>query len=85
MSTEVSVEAAKKNLDDILAKMSPGEATTLIGPGGKPMALLVSMKPSCDEVEEKKWDEEWEALGREIDKAWKSEKSVLEILSEMRR
>ena len=31
------------------------------------------------------WDEEWEALGREIDKAWKSEKSALEILSELRR
>jgi hypothetical protein len=49
------------------------------------MALLVSMKPSRDEAEEKKWDEEWAALGREIDKAWKSKKTALEILSEMRR
>ncbi len=49
------------------------------------MALLVSMKSSHDKMEEKKWDEEWKALGYEIDKAWKSKKGVLEILSEMRR
>jgi hypothetical protein len=43
------------------------------------------MRHIHDKTEEKKWDEEWEALGREIDKAWKSEKSALEILSELRR
>jgi hypothetical protein len=43
------------------------------------------MRPSPDDAEERKWYEEWAALGREIDKAWKSEKSALEIISEMRR
>ncbi|HSD57816.1 MAG TPA: hypothetical protein VLB04_06510 [Methanotrichaceae archaeon] len=43
------------------------------------------MRHTLDEAEKKKWDEEWEALGREIDKAWKSEKSALETLSELRR
>lgn len=36
-------------------------------------------------VEKDEWTEEWEALAQEIDKAWKSDKSALEILSEMRR
>jgi hypothetical protein len=43
------------------------------------------MRLAHNEAEEKKWDEEWEALGQEIDKAWKSKKSALEILSELRR
>ncbi len=36
-------------------------------------------------VEENEWTEEREALAQKIDKAWKSDKSALEILSEMRR
>lgn len=43
------------------------------------------MRCTRDEAKENMWDEEWEALGREIDKAWKSEKSALETLSELRR
>ncbi len=35
-------------------------------------------------TEEKEWTEEWEALAQKIDNAWKSDKSALEILTEMR-
>ncbi len=31
------------------------------------------------------WQSEWESLSLEIELAWKSDKSGLEILSEMRR
>ena len=85
MSVEVSVDSAKKNLENILARLSPGETATLIGPEGRPMAVLVPLKKSEDIAEEIDWDEEWQALARRIDSAWKSEKTALQILSEMRR
>ena len=31
------------------------------------------------------WDAEWQSLAKDIDSSWKSEKSVLEILTEVRR
>lgn len=85
MSVEVSVDSAKKNLENILASLSPGETATLIGPEGRPMAVLVPLKKSEDIAEEIDWNEEWQALARRIDSAWKSEKTALQILSEMRR
>ncbi len=85
MSVEVSVDSAKKNLEDILAKLPPGETATLIGPEGKPMAVLVPLRSSEVTTKEVDWDSEWQALAREIDSAWKSKKSALEILTEMRR
>ena len=85
MSVEVSVDSAKKNLENILARLSPGETATLIGPEGRPMAVLVPLKKSEDIAEEIDWDEEWQALAQKIDSKWKSEKSALQILSEMRR
>jgi len=88
MSIEVSVEAAKKNLENILTRLSPGETATLIGPKGRPLAVLVPLSISESGVEreaDEEWDEEWDDLGCQIDAAWKSEKSALEILLEMRR
>ncbi len=85
MSLEVSVDSAKKNLEDILAKLPPGETATLIGPEGKPMAVLVPLRSSEVTTKEIDWDSEWQALAHEIDSAWKSKKSALEILAEMRR
>lgn len=85
MSVEVSVDSAKKNLEGILAGLSPGETATLIGPKGNPLAVLVSLKSSEDSPTEIDWDAEWQSLAREIDSSWKSKKSVLEILTEMRR
>jgi antitoxin (DNA-binding transcriptional repressor) of toxin-antitoxin stability system len=85
MSVEVSVAAAKKNLEEILSKLLPGETATLISPEGKPMAVLVPLKSSEDAAKVLDWDAEWETLAREIDLDWKSKKSALEILTEMRR
>jgi antitoxin (DNA-binding transcriptional repressor) of toxin-antitoxin stability system len=85
MSVEVSVAAAKKNLEEILSKLLPGETATLISLEGKPMAVLVPLKSSEDAAKVLDWDAEWETLAREIDLDWKSKKSALEILTEMRR
>lgn len=64
MSVEVSVDSAKKNLENILARLSPGETATLIGPEGRPMAVLVPLRYSEDIAEEIDWDEEWQALAQ---------------------
>jgi antitoxin (DNA-binding transcriptional repressor) of toxin-antitoxin stability system len=85
MSVEVSVAAAKKNLEEILSKLLPGETATLISPEGKPMAVLVPLKSSEDAAKVLDWDAEWKTLAREIDLDWKSKKSALEILTERRR
>ncbi len=85
MSVEVSVDSAKKNLEAILAKLSPGETATLIGPEGRPMAVIVPLRSSDEATEKLDWDKEWQTLAREIDCAWKSEKSALQVLAEMRR
>ena len=85
MSIEVPVAAAKKNLEEILSKLSPGETATLTDPEGKPMAVLVPLKSSEDAAKGIDWDAEWEAMAKEIDLAWKNKKSALEILTEMRR
>ena len=85
LTVEVSVDSAKKNLEVILAKLSPGETATLIGPEGRPMAVIVPLRSSDEATEKLDWDREWQALAREIDCAWKSEKSALQVLAEMRR
>jgi hypothetical protein len=85
MSVEVSVDSVKKNLEEILANLPPGDIATLIGPEGKPMAVLVPLIPSEIKPKEVDWDLEWQALAHEIDSAWKSKKSALDILAEMRR
>jgi hypothetical protein len=46
------------------------------------MAVLVPLRSSEDVVKEIDWDAEWLALAHEIDSAWKSKKSALEILAE---
>lgn len=84
MSIDISVAAAKENLEEIIKKLSPGETANLRDPAGRPMALLVPLRSSEDTAEMQGWDAEWEAVAKEIDLAWKSKKSALEILTEMR-
>jgi hypothetical protein len=48
--------------------------------------MLVSLQHTTTEPQAiSDWMEQWDALAREIGKAWKSDKSAVEILSEMRR
>ena len=64
---------------------SKSSARYVITQRGKPAALIIPLdaEPPVD-----KGDEVWEKLvqlGEEIAKGWQSEKSAVEILSEMRR
>ena len=86
MSTTSPIERAERDLRGLIAQLNRGETVTLIGTEGVPIALLVSLKPTPRENhEEADWDARWDALARQVSRAWKSEKSAVELLTEMRR
>lgn len=59
MSVEVTVAAAKKNLEEIISKLLPGETATPVSAEGKPMAVLVPLKSYEDAAKVLDWDAEW--------------------------
>lgn len=85
MLTDVPVEAAAHNLGRLLESMELGQTVRVVGPDGEPLALVVSLRgrPAA-ENEGLDWDAAWDALSEKVGKAWKSEKSAVEIVSEMR-
>jgi len=47
---------------------------------------MVSLKPAPTEAElVSDWEARWDALAQKVGQAWKSEKSAVEILMEMRQ
>jgi antitoxin (DNA-binding transcriptional repressor) of toxin-antitoxin stability system len=86
MSITLPIETAEQNLRDLLEELNLGETVTLLGAEGVPRALLVSLKPALREIqEEADWDARWDALARQVSQAWNSDKSAVELLTEMRR
>jgi antitoxin (DNA-binding transcriptional repressor) of toxin-antitoxin stability system len=85
-SMTVLVETAERDLKDLLEQLQLGETITLITPDGMPLALVVSLKPLPVEVgPASDWEARWDALTQKVSQAWKSDKSAVEILTEMRR
>jgi hypothetical protein len=86
MSITLPIEMAEKDLRSLLEELNLGETVTLISAEGVPRALLVSLKPALREIqEEADWDARWDALARQVSQAWNSDKSAVELLTEMRR
>jgi antitoxin (DNA-binding transcriptional repressor) of toxin-antitoxin stability system len=86
MSLTLPIERAEQDLRGLIAQLNRGETVTLIGVEGVPVALLVSLRPMPRKNhEEAGWDARWDALARQASRAWKSENSVVELLTEMRR
>ena len=86
MATVVSLESLGKGLMDLLERLPAGESVTVVRADGKPVARLTAVKPEHDGLTpDGDLLAEWEELAKEVSKAWKSEKSALEILAEMRR
>ena len=86
MSITVPIETAERELRSLLEQLRLGETATLVTSEGAPEALLVSLKsgagrphPTSD------WDTRWDTLAQKVSRAWKSEKSAIEVLAEMRR
>ncbi len=86
MSITVPIETAERDLRSLLEQLHLGETATLVSSEGTPQALLVSLKsttarplPLSDR------EARWDALAQKVSQAWKSDKSGVEILTEMRR
>jgi prevent-host-death family protein len=82
---EIGIRELKARASEIVRAVKERRARYLITQRGRPVALLVPLdalppQPSADEV----WAR-LEELGKEIARNWQSEKSAVEILSEMRR
>ena len=85
-SMTVPIETAERDLQHLLGQLHLGETITLVSSEGTPLAVVVSLKPAPAEVEPTSdWEARWDALAQKVSRAWKSEKSAVEILSEMRR
>lgn len=85
-SITVPVETAQRDLQHLLEQLHLGETITLVSSEGMPLAVVVSLKPAPVEVEPvSDWEARWDALTQKVSQAWKSDKSAVEILTEMRR
>jgi prevent-host-death family protein len=85
MTEEIGIRELKKRASEVVRAVKEQRARYVITQRGKPAALIIPLdaEPPVD-----KGDEVWERLvqlGEEIAKGWQSEKSAVEILSEMRR
>jgi len=83
----VSVETAERDLKHVLDRLPLGGTITLVSSEGTPLAVVVSLRPAAlvtETLPASDWEAQWEALAEEVGRAWKSEKSAVEVLSEMR-
>jgi prevent-host-death family protein len=82
---EIGIRELKSRASEVVRAVKEERARYVITQRGKPAAMIVPLDAAPSE---KSADEVWERLqqlGEEISKGWKSEKSAVEILSEMRR
>ena len=85
MTEEIGIRELKKRVSEVVRAVKEQRARYVITQRGKPAALIIPLdaEPPVD-----KGDEVWENLMKirdELGKGWQSEKSAVEILSEMRR
>lgn len=82
---EIGIRELKSRVSEVVRAVKEERARYVITQRGKPAAIIVPI----DAIPTKKNDDEvWERLlkiGEELGKGWESEKSAVEILSEMRR
>jgi prevent-host-death family protein len=82
---EIGIRELKSRASEVVRSVKEERARYIITQRGKPAALIIPLDAAPPE---KSADEVWERLvkiGEEIGKGWQSEKSAVEILSEMRR
>lgn len=93
MPKTISIEEAERNLRGLLQSLDWGEAVTVTGEDGAPVAQIRSIREreKLDETpEEKDWEphHEWtramEELAQEVDRLWDGKKSALEELRDER-
>jgi prevent-host-death family protein len=82
---EIGIRELKSRASEVIRAVKEERARYVITQRGKPAALIIPLDAATPE---KSGDEVWERLmklGEELGKGWQSEKSAVEILSEMRR
>jgi len=82
---EIGIRELKSRASEVVRAVKEKRARYVITQRGKPAAIIVPLDAAPPE---KSADEVWERLqqlGEEIGRGWQSEKSAVEILSEMRR
>lgn len=85
MTEEIGIRELKTRASEVVRAVKETRARYVITQRGKPAALII---PLDAEPPKEKGDEVWEQLeklGEELAKNWQSDKSAVEILSEMRR
>jgi antitoxin (DNA-binding transcriptional repressor) of toxin-antitoxin stability system len=86
MALDITVETAERELRGVLERLQPGDTVKLLDASGQAVALLISLKPCAQRKSgASDWRARWDALTERVSRDWKSEKSALEILAEMRR
>ena len=86
MSHNVCIENASRDLKGLVEGLPTGESVTLVSGEGTPLALLVSLKTEAPEaLSPSEWLARWDRLSEKISQAWKTEKSAVEVIAEMRR
>jgi prevent-host-death family protein len=82
---EIGIRELKSRASEVIRAVKEERARYVITQRGKPAAIIVPLDAA---PQEKSSDEVWERLlelGEELSKGWQSQKSAVEILSEMRR
>ena len=82
---EIGIRELKSRASELVRAVKEERARYVITQRGKPAAIII---PVDAPPPEKSADEVWERLmkiGEELSIGWQSEKSAVEILSEMRR
>ncbi len=86
MSTDVPIDVAARDLAGWLDQLPCGETVRLVRSDGTPVAIVWPLKPtSGKKLSFEEWERKWLELGEGVSKAWKSDKTALETLAEMRR
>ncbi len=79
-------DVASNNLMELLKQLHLGETVTLVDADGQPLAVLVGISPSPTQPQTlSDWRNGWETLAQRVGKAWKTQQSAVETLTEMRR
>lgn len=80
--TKVGIRELKNRTSEIVRKVREERAEYVITYRGQPVARIV---PVVAEEENERALQELERLGQEVSAQWKSEKSAVELLTQMRR
>lgn len=82
---EIGIRELKARTSEVVREVKESRARYVVTQRGKPVAVIIPVEALPPE---KSADEVWERLMKireELGKGWQSEKSAVEILSEIRR